>query len=118
MRCRELAGSVRTSLYCGLRILPSPLLALGYDNVFLSSAMSKLFDRSCFGMEDGNRLGVEPTLSSPELYSNWDCRFFLFCLLWKFAMLGSPNSSSSSSYRSPSSSSAASVGEIKDQECD
>lgn len=44
MRCNEFAGSLKISLYCGLRIFPSLFLVVGYDGAGRSIAMSALFE--------------------------------------------------------------------------
>ena len=97
MRCREFAGSRRMSLYCGRRILPSVvLLAEGYVGMARASATSPLSNAHAASVLVAwfpfCRLGrLEPPGSLPFLFDN------RLPFLRVEAMLGSPNSSSSSS---------------------
>lgn len=94
IRCKELAGSRRISLYCGLRIFPSALFAEGYEGKSLSSAMSPLSLRVHEGVKAGVRVDIVGTL---EDESDLALAFCFWPLLRMLAILGKPNSSSSSS---------------------
>lgn len=102
----------RISLYCGRRILPSPLRAVGYMGPPRSSAISELLARCLLAAANPNprEVGFAPVAPPESRFLGLNAAAFFLRML---ARLGRPNSSSSSSYTissSSSSSSSSSVG--------
>jgi len=101
IRWREFAGSRSISWYWGRSIFPSTFFAVGYVGIPLSSAMSPL-SIPRHAKDPDTVLALLP----PASFAFDGC--FRLPFLRMFAILGRPNSSSSSSNMSPSCSSSSS----------